>query len=366
MGVTGVEGCQYNVGHNSRGFYPMRYFLWTIGILIGAVVLLIVLFLTIAAINVIRTMRRYGDLTMMSVHGDGLRTFYRLVEEHFARQGKTVSIRDGVATVTATTDADKDADPKPNQLGLQNLSQLCAQIDEKEWPEVIAKHFDAFAASEQDEKRILAHIEDYEQIKQRLAVRIMPRYDQVPPETLVCREDLEGTFSTLVFDLPTTIRSVHADEEKRWPVGLSAVWATALENTKALTKPEIEEMDFGGVTVKAVTSEDSYVTTHALWLHEQPDWLGPRGALVAIPHRHALLVYPIRDMGVVMAIEKLAVVATGMEQEGPGSITANLYWFCDGKFVNLPYELKGRSLNFHPPNEFVEMLNTLEVPQTNP
>ena len=338
----------------------MRYFLWTIGILVGAVVVLIVLFLTIAAINVIRTMRRYGDLTMMSVHGDALRTFYRLVEEHFAGQGKTVSICDGVATVTAATESNNDA--KPNQLGLQNLSQLCAQIDEKEWPEMIAKHFDAFAASEEDEKRILAHIEDYEQIKGRLAVRIMPRYDEVPPETLVCREDLEGTFTTLVFDLPTTIRSVHADEEKRWPVGLSAVWAQALENTRGLTKPEIEEVDFGGVMVKTITSEDSYVTTHALWLDEHPDWLGPRGALVAIPHRHALLVYPIRDMGVVMAIEKLVIVASGMEEEGPGSITANLYWYRDGKFINLPYELTGKALNFRPPDAFVEMLNTLDVP----
>ncbi len=332
----------------------MRYFLWTIGGLIGVALVLVVLFLTIAAINVVRTMRRYGDLSMMSVHGDALRTFYRLVEEHFAAKGKAVSIHDGVATVSG--------EGEPNELGLQNLSQLCAQTDEKEWPEFIARHFDAFAASEEDEKRILAHIEDYEQIKDRLAVRIMPRYDEVPPETLVCREDLEGTFTTLVFDLPTTIRSVHADEEKRWPVGLSAVWAQALENTRSLTHPQIEEVDFGGVMVKVISSDDSYVTTHALWLQEHPDWLGPRGALVAVPHRHALLVYAIRDMGVVMAIEKLVIAATGMEEEGPGSITANLYWYHDGRFLNLPYELSGKSLNFRPPDAFVEMLNTLNIP----
>jgi hypothetical protein len=336
----------------------MRYFLWTIGILIGAILLLFVLFITIAAINVIRTMRRYGDLTMMSVHGDALRTFYRLVEEYFAGKGKTIAIRDGVATVTSDGD-----EAKENQLGLQNLSQLCAQIDEKEWADTIAKHFDAFAASEEDAKRILANIEDYEQVKRYLAVRIMPRYDNVAPDSIVTREDLEGTMTNLVFDLPTTIRTVHVDEEKRWPVGMTEVWMTALANTRHLTKPEIEEADFGGVKVKVLSSEDSYVTSHALWLHEHPDWLGPQGALVALPHRHAMLIYPIRDMGVVMAIEKMVVVASGMEEEGPGSITSNLYWYRDEKFVNLPYELKGKALNFRPPDAFVEMLNTLSLPE---
>jgi hypothetical protein len=244
---------------------------------------------------------------------------------------------------------------------LQTLSQQCAQAHEKQWPALIAAHFDAIASSRENAERMLDHVEDYEQIKSLLAVRIMPRYD-LPLDAMVWREDLEGTITVLVFDLPTSLRAVRADEEKRWPVGLSRVWADALENSKRLTTLQVTDEDLGGTSTKALTSDGNYVTTYALLLHEHPDWVGPYGALVAIPHRHALMVYPIRDMNVVTAIQKLIFITVGMEKEGPGSITANVYWYRDGAIRNLPYELKGKALNFNPPEEFVEMLNTLEVP----
>jgi hypothetical protein len=48
-----------------------------------------------------------------------------------------------------------------------------------------------------------------------------------------------------------------------------------------------------------------------------------------------------------------------MEREGPGSITPNLYWYRDGRFTLLPYEIANKQFNFRPPDELVDLMNQL-------
>lgn len=49
-----------------------------------------------------------------------------------------------------------------------------------------------------------------------------------------------------------------------------------------------------------------------------------------------------------------------MNQEGPGSLSKNVFWYNENKLTNLPYELENGKLKFIPPNSFVEMLNSLK------
>lgn len=331
----------------------MTYVLWTLGIAFGAVILGVLLAVAAGMVNVWRTSWTYGDISSLNLRASQIRRFYKLIEAHFASRNLPVSIKDGVAYVTYA------GDTEPHQLGLQNLAQMCYHSEEPEWAAVIDQHFSSLANMEKESDEILGDLENYEKIKSRLAVRLMPKM-AVPLESMVYREDLEDTITNLVYDLPTSIRAVHIDEEKRWPVGLTKVFADAIENTRRLSTPEVEEADLGdGVKIFAITSNDNYVTTHALLLREHADWVGEHGALVAVPHRHALLIHPIRDASVIMAVQKLGAIATGMEKEGPGSITPNLYWYRDGKFINLPYDLTGKSFNFRPPGEFVELLGAI-------
>jgi hypothetical protein len=345
----------------------MKYLLWGFAILLAAVVLFFGLSVLVGVTNAVRTMRRYGDVGGLALSGGRLRAFLRAVEDHFRRRGRAVRIRDGVVYLSDDEASrgggrgggdDNDQDAGPSQLGLQNLAQLCAQVEPAQWPQTIARHFDALESSRAEAAVALADVEDYEKVKSLLAVRLMPK-EGVPLDTMVYREDLDGTISNLVFDLPSSIRTVHVDEERRWPVGQSEIFRTALANTRRLSAPETAEVDLGdGVKLTAVTGSDNYVTTHALMLDEHPEWLGPHGALFAVPHRHALLVFPIRDAGVLQAVQKLALIARGMEKEGPGSITSNLFWYrrADGKSVHLPYEIKDKEFIFRPPPEFVAML----------
>ena len=69
--------------------------------------------------------------------------------------------------------------------------------------------------------------------------------------------------------------------------------------------------------MKAISSTGNYATTYALLLEEHPAWIGAHGALVAVPNRQALLVYPINDLTVVTAIQKLIFVAGSASLPGP-------------------------------------------------
>jgi len=90
-----------------------------------------------------------------------------------------------------------------------------------------------------------------------------------------------------------------------------------------------------------------------------PQVLGAKGTLVGIPHRHAVFLYPIETLEVVTACNILIPVISSMYHDGPGSISNNLFWYYNGEFITLPFEIGEKELKFFPPEEFVDILNTL-------
>ena len=104
---------------------------------------------------------------------------------------------------------------------------------------------------------------------------------------------------------------------------------------------------------------DDFVAVHALVLNRYPRCIGRHGALVGIPSRNVLVAGPIDDLSVVSAVRGMIPVIRAAEEEGPGSITTNLYWYLDGSFTNLPYILDENELKFGPPEAFLELLNRL-------
>ncbi len=80
------------------------------------------------------------------------------------------------------------------------------------------------------------------------------------------------------------------------------------------------------------------------------------GAIVSVPHRHALLFHVIRDGKVVDAVNWLVPLAAAMYREGPGSISPALYWWHAGALSLLPTRFDGRQIDVAPPPEFRQLL----------
>jgi hypothetical protein len=61
----------------------------------------------------------------------------------------------------------------------------------------------------------------------------------------------------------------------------------------------------------------------------------------------------------VEATKLLILLAGKMFYEGPGSITQGLTWYCNEKFIRLPYNIEDTDIDFIPPDEFVNVMNLL-------
>jgi len=87
--------------------------------------------------------------------------------------------------------------------------------------------------------------------------------------------------------------------------------------------------------------------------------MGARARISLMASGGAVLTFQIRTAEVVLARQQMILIARGMYDDGPGSITPNVYWYKEGKLVLLPSELKDQQLNVSPPEEFVELRNAL-------
>ncbi len=248
------------------------------------------------------------------------------------------------------------------RLGLQNLAQICNQNDGAQWREIVFQHFDSVYSSIVEEDFSAAKGASFEQIRSQLAVRLQP--DQIlnseASEHIVYRVHLPGTVSLLALDMPTAISSVTWEMVQGWNKTVDELFEIALDNIKQqpFPKPDTVTAD-DGTELISFFGDDFFVTTRALFFSTQPDLLGAYGSLVAVPHRHAMLCYPIYDMEVLSAISTMLPATIGMYSEGPGSLSAQLYWYDGEEFMLLPYQLDGAQLNFEPPLEFVQMLENL-------
>ncbi len=283
--------------------------------------------------------------------------FEREIQRHFQRNEIACQIGDGNVYVF------RGGDPKPShQWGLLNLAQVCNQSAEEKWPEQIQQHFEAMVRSEQEHADLKAKMNDFSTIRDRLGVRLGS--PNMPRDLIIWREDIPGVLSYVVIDLPSSMITINGDSTNKWGVSSQQLFEVALDNLRKQGCPEHRNFEIDkNLSIVAALGDSFFTASHALLLSEYSEMVGPHGSLVAIPHRHALLCYPIRDLNVVGVIHRLWTMTQGMEKEGPGSISGHIYWYFQGKFTLIPCELKNGELAVRPPDAFVDMLNSLGEPK---
>ena len=287
--------------------------------------------------------------------------FQREIHRHFQRNEIACQIKDGIVY------AFRGQDPEPcYSWGLLNLAQVCNQSPVERWPEQIQRHFDVAARSEQENEDLKARMDDFSAIRDHLGVRLGPI--DLPRDVTIWREEIPGVLSYIVIDLPSSMVTVNGDALSRWGVSSKQLFEIALDNLRKQGCPDRRDFELDNkLTIVTAFGDSFFTASHALLLDEYPELVGPHGSLVSIPHRHALLCYPIRDLNVVGVVHRLWAITQGMEKDGPGSITAQIYWYFQGQFTPIPCEIKDNSIAVRPPDVFVDMLEGLgEVQKSQP
>lgn len=254
----------------------------------------------------------------------------------------------------------------PDVLGLQSIAQVCRARPRGAWGHAIKHHFDvAFDSTDGDAAELLAR--DWSLAKSRVKLRLYGE-ELVPGVPIVTWPVADRLLAVLSFDLPDTVISVRRDDRANWAVDDDELFAVALANVKGAGLLRTGSVDIGGRTKLSVIegAHDFFAASHALMLG---DYLGdaPHGAVLAIPHRHAVIYHCIEDRRVVRALQQMIVSTSRMYAEGPGSITSELYWWRRGwPLVRLPARRERDGVRFTPPAEFVELLDALPSPPGEP
>src|SRR5437867_6085625 len=168
-----------------------------------------------------------------------------------------------------------------------------------------------------------------------------------------------GLVLALVLDLPKKVMSLKSDELKAWGLTSELAWSAAEENSKREQYEVIPQTRPDGTQIFFLTGDNLYVTSNALWLDERIELESENGALIGVPTRHVLVVLPIRDINVVKAVSGMHAANRRIFEEGPGSISADLYWWRKRTFTLFPIDASTQRMQARPPDEFVDMLNRL-------
>lgn len=286
------------------------------------------------------------------------RAFLEAVAADLGRRDVPFRFRDGVVEVEMRGGA--------NQLGLTNLAQVCHAAGREEWSAAIASHFSTMLAIQGRDHDALAA--DFDQAARILRLRFYAD-DTLPPDHAgVTRPIATGLLLALVYDYPDSIAMVGREHLDLWGVPEDEVYAIATRNTLAEPLPVRETIPVAGrpdTSFEAYLGDSFYVASRALGMVDVLPPEAVHGAVIALPHRHALLWHPIVDLRVVGAVQAMIGLADAMYQEGPGSITNQLYWWRAGSFTHLPVRSRKGGIDFFPPDSFVEVLNgLLEPPPT--
>lgn len=288
---------------------------------------------------------------------DQIERFNQSVLEYFESQEIPAALEEGVVI------SEKEG---LGPFGLQNLAQLCAQAPEDRWQSIIYAHFDNLRRGQAEAAEISAQITDFNKIKPHLAVRIYPEnmFEEMAQEDMIYRQDLDGTLTVLVFDLPSTIRTVSRQLTTNWDQSDEELFKVGIDNLRQKIDVDHEKVMMSDeMHLNAYIGEGYYVAAFSLILDQLEDSQGKYGALVGIPHRHIILTYPINDIQILQAINGFLVALPKLFEEGPGSITSNLYWYHQGKYLRLPYAYHENEIRFSPPQAFLELIEILNPPE---
>jgi hypothetical protein len=287
-------------------------------------------------------------------NGSEYSDFLKAVDNYFNKKKITYELGDGMI-MTGVNDFSF------NNLGLTNLAQVCKQDKPRNYGSIVSEHFDSMVRANQFDTEFNKIVHDFDNVKKYIGVRLYPNdYAANIGKELTIGKDFAGDiYAMLVFDLPDSITNVQPEQADKWGKSLDELFEVGLQNIKTNYSSDISQQKFNEFTIWFIQGNHFFTPNIVFELSNYPNLVGSKGSLIGIPHRHSVIIYPIENIEVVTAINQLIPTIYGMNSEGPGSVSNNLFWYKDGRFENLPYKIEVNKLQFFPPDNFLELLNTL-------
>lgn len=249
-----------------------------------------------------------------------------------------------------------------NKLGLLNLAQKC-KLDKKEnYGSIVKEHLNSMIRANKFDKDFSKIINDFDKIKQYLGVRL---YDNeyvgtVGKHNTIGKDFAGDIYAMIVFDLPDSVSSIKPQQAESWNKSIDELFEIGVENIKNKYPVNISKQGLDDFSFWFVNADHFFTPNIVFDLENRKELIGSKGALIGLPHRHTALIYPIDSIDVMKALNFLLPTVYGINSEGPGSVSNNLFWYNSNEFINLPYFIEDGKIQFHPPQSFIDLLSELQ------
>ena len=277
--------------------------------------------------------------------------FMQAVEDYFRQKGEPYIIADGIVKL----------EENDFEFGLNNLMQMCAKSRPEDYDGIISFHFGQLIESKKFETQFKEISGDFEKVKQYLAVRLYDKeYIECIGEDIFVRRHFAGElYAALVWDFPAAIQNVLKDDIEKWGKTEDELFVIGMENVRNNYEMKTEEVDIDEDFIYGINYEHFFVPNILFDLDKHPEFIGKGGTIVAVPTRNMAMIYPIRDMKVVNALNKFFWNVPNFYSEGPGSLTKEIYWYHNGQFEVLEFEIEKENVKFTPSQAFMDLLNNM-------
>ncbi len=249
-----------------------------------------------------------------------------------------------------------DAQGNERTVGLENLYRRCRRSERSTWPDLIAEFLRTVLAAEQNGDLPT----DLGTVTEQLLLRVGKPLSSGPDEGRLWAQPLPdtGLVVNLVIDYPD--RMVYATEGMITASGRPGEeWLEhALDNLRERSPEDCFQVIHEDSGMMMCNVADAYDSSRALLLEDLLPDEYPNGCLIALPSRDQLLALPVDRPSLAFA-HLMKVLAERNYKTAPYAITDDVYWVREGVWRLFPMDVQGDKVTLQPPEEFIEILNTL-------
>jgi hypothetical protein len=232
---------------------------------------------------------------------------------------------------------------KPIRIDLFEMVKVLVQENQDKWYENLSKYFKEVFEPFERLLLIKEHKDDFEKLKDFVAVRIYDKEIMDYPESkkLVVKEFAPDLVMVLSFDLGDQLKSIKHSDIEAWQQDIDELFELGRKNAAKNNPITFEEVGIGPKKNKAmVTVTEHFFANNAILDHDLlKKSSGKFGVILALPYRHTCLMYPVNSGDVIADMNDLLAFAANAynDESRPGPTTPFLYWFEDGEILKISY-----------------------------
>jgi hypothetical protein len=248
-------------------------------------------------------------------------------------------------------------------VNLGNLARMSLQVPREAWAGEIARFLSVFSNEIKPLDVIRA-----DPAAARAQLRVRPYAEETfdgVPFGIVSRPLAGELLDVLCLDFPDQVAMVNDEMREALGGATDELFDIGLANVRAEGPPELaERLDAQGAGIDLFHGDSFYSATWGRWADILVPGIGEHGALVAMPYRHQVLVHALQNgKGAAHAPGAILWLAHAGMSDGLGPVSAELFWWRDGRLAHLAGGVDDDGIHFTPSPEYLDVMETLIATQ---